>query len=355
MTSAVAKAANRLLGKTLTDGWAVEMELPRTGTQTGGFFSTGYLAKNQNGRVAFLKAMDFSQAMGAPDFARAIQQIAEQFNFERDLLEFCNGKRMRNVVRSIGGGTIDLDDSNDPMSRVQYFLFEPAHGDVRKVMDSLGDITLAWGLLVLHQAALGLDQLHTAAVAHQDVKPSNLLLFENMRSAKVGDLGCASSMTAANPRDRLNIPGELGYAPPEQLYGHFSSEWRQRRIASDMYQLGSVAVFLFSGLSANALLATELSAAHHWTTPGILYADVLPFVRDAFGRVLAQLSAQMQSSIEIEVLKIIEQLCEPDIARRGDPRRIRRGEPQYTLEPYVSRLGNLWRSAEIAHKRKLRQ
>jgi len=122
-----------------------------------------------------------------------------------------------------------------------------------------------------------------------------------------------------------------------------------------MYQLGSVAVFLFSGLSANALLATELSAAHHWTTPGILYADVLPFVRDAFGRVLAQLSAQMQSSIEIEVLKIIEQLCEPDIARRGDPRRIRRGEPQYTLEPYVSRLGNLWRSAEIAHKRKLRQ
>lgn len=350
------QAAKRLLGKTLVDGWVVDRELPKTGTQTGGYFSTGYLARHPDGRVAFLKAMDFSDAMKAPkpDFARAIQQIASQFNFERDLLDFCNGKRMRNVVRSIGGDVVDLDGSGNPMMRVQYFLFEPADGDVRKVLDSLNDVTLAWGLLVLHEAALGLDQLHTASVAHQDVKPSNLLLFENQRTTKVGDLGSASSMTAASPRDALGIPGERGYAPPEQLYGHFSSDWRQRRVASDMYQLGSVAVFLFSGLSANALLSTELSAAHHWTTPGVLYADVLPFLRDAFGRVLKKLSAQMQGTIEVQVLKIIEQLCEPDLARRGDPRRIKRGEPQYALEPYVSRFGNLRREAEIAHRRKLR-
>jgi hypothetical protein len=171
----------------------------------------------------------------------------------------------------------------------------------------------------------------------------------------VGDLGCASSMSSANPRDRFNIPGEKQYAPPEQLYGYFSPNWRQRRVASDMYQLGSVAMFLFSGMSANAMLSTELAAAHHWTTPGVVYGDVLPFLRDAFGRVLARLATQMSGEIEDQVLKIIEQLCEPDLLRRGDPRRIRRKEHQYTLEPYVSRLGNLVRQAEISARRKLRQ
>jgi serine/threonine protein kinase len=349
-----ARASKKLVGQRLIDGWVVESEVVRTGSQTGSFFSTGYIVRHPDGRTAFLKAIDFSEALKSNDFARAVQSIASQFNFERDLLEFCNGKRMRNVVRSIGGGTVDLDNTGSWLSRVQYFLFEPADGDVRKALDLLSDATLAWGLGVLHQAALGLDQLHAASVVHQDVKPSNLLMFDRLTTTKVGDLGCASSISNSNPRDAFDIPGQVDYAPPEQLYGYFSPDWAQRRVASDMYQLGSVAMFLFSGMLANTMLATKLSPGLHWTTPGTTYGDALPFLRDAFGKVLADLRQSIQGKVESAIVTIIEQLCEPDLARRGDPNRIRRKQNQYSLEPYISRLGNLMREAEIAARRKLR-
>lgn len=345
------KAAKRLLGLELADGWTVIEIVEKTGTQTGGFFSQGYLAESKDGAQAFLKAMDFSVATEADDFARAIEYLARQFNFERDLLEFCRERRMRNVVRSIGGGMVDVAGDGNPLNRVQYFLFEPADGDIRKVMGAYEELTVAWCLKVLHETAIGLRQLHLSLVAHQDIKPSNILSFSDADKIKLGDLGCASMRGQSSPRDGLDIPGQRSYAPPEQLYSFVHADWTARRIGSDMYQLGSLCSFLFAGLSINSMLAERIDPQYLWTNWSGTYEEAMPHLKLAYAKLLDDLALRMQGTHEMAVLSIIRELCEPDLLLRGDPARIKQGKHQFTLEPFVSRLGNLRRSAEYAARR----
>lgn len=347
-----AVAAKRLLGLELEGGWKVISSVKKTGSQTGSYFSQGYLVENDRGEQAFLKAMDFSEALKAEDFTRAVESLARQFNFERDLLEFCKTKRMRNVVRSIGGGVVDVGASG-PMDRVQYFIFEPAEGDIRRVIDSLSYITVAWALRVLHEVSIGLRQLHLAMIAHQDLKPSNILSFEGS-SIKLGDLGSASMKSNQCPRDSLEIPGQLSYAPPEQLYAEFHPDWMARRVGSDMYQLGGICVFLVSGVSVNSLLSDRLRSEHHWDRWEGSYRDVLPHVQYAFSQVLAEIAPLMEEGGVPGLVQIVKELCEPDIDARGDQRRIKRGAVQYSIEPFVSKFGALRRAAEAALARSLR-
>lgn len=345
-------AAKRLVGQELEGGWKVISSVEKTGSQTGSYFSQGYLVENGRGERAFLKAMDFSEALKAADFTRAVESLARQFNFERDLLEFCKTKRMRNVVRSIGGGMVDVG-SGGPMDRVQYFIFEPADGDIRRVIDSFSCVTVAWALRVLHEVSVGLRQLHLAMIAHQDLKPSNILSFGES-SIKLGDLGSASMRSNQCPRDSLMIPGQISYAPPEQLYGEFHPDWVARRVGSDMYQLGGVCVFLVTGVSINSLVADRLRPEQHWDKWAGSYRDVLPHVQYAFSQVLDEISPLMENGKVPGLLEIVKELCEPDIDARGDQRRIKRGAAQYSIEPFVSKFGALRRAAEAALARSLR-
>lgn len=346
-------ASKRLLDMELDGGWRVIEAVEKTGTQTGGFFSQGYIVRSTEGKVAFLKAMDFSTASQAPDFARAIESIARQFNFERDLLEFCKDQRMRNVVRSIGDGLIDVVGDGNPLNRVQYFLFEPAEGDIRRLMDGFEQLTAAWCLKVLHETAVGLRQLHTALIAHQDLKPSNVLIFLEGDRVKIGDLGCASIRGRECPRDALNIPGQISYAPPEQLYSFVHGDWVARRIGSDMYQLGGMCVFLLIGPSINSLLTEKLDPAYHWSRWTGGYAEALPQLKLAFARLMDDLSVSL-SGYAAKILPIVRELCEPDLVMRGPPNRLRGKGVQYSLEPYVSRLGNLRREAQYSAKQVVR-
>src|SRR5205823_2049082 len=66
----------------------------------------------------------------------------------------------------------------------------------------------------LHHIATGLYQLHSAEVAHQDLKPSNILVFEGSTS-KIADLGCASVKGVASPRDSAAFAGDRTYAPTD--------------------------------------------------------------------------------------------------------------------------------------------
>lgn len=344
------KASKRLLGLKLDGGWEVVEQIERTAAQTGGFFSQGYIARSATGQEAFLKAMDFSHAAEQADFARAIEALARQFNFERDLLAFCANRRMRNVVRSIGEGVVDVVGDGNWLNKVQYLLFEPAEGDLRKIVAAYDELTVAWCLRVLHETAVGLQQLHGAMVAHQDLKPSNILSFANENKVKLGDLGCASMRGHGCPRDALHIPGQKSYAPPEQLYGYTHPDWAIRRIGSDMYQLGSICCFLIAGPSLNSMLVQHLDPEFLWTNWQGTYEEVLPHIKFAYAKVVDQLAGQLTSPLERQVLQIVRELCEPDLKARGDPFRIRRKQFQYTVEPYVSRLGNLRKQAEYSSK-----
>jgi eukaryotic-like serine/threonine-protein kinase len=327
----------------------VERLIERSPSSTGGHFSVGYVVRGPDNRAAFLKALDLASAFGEPDLMRALEALTTAFNFERDLLARCRDRRMSRIVTPIDEGQLEVPGFEPPLSHVSYLIFEMADGDVRAQLDASDSFDLAWKLRCLHHVATGLLQLHGGGIAHQDLKPSNVLVFERVES-KLGDLGRACDRRVVGPHDELPWPGDLGYAPPELLYGYQLAEWEARRFGSDAYLLGSLVVFFFCRVSATAALASSLDQAHHWREWGDSFEAVLPFLRAAFERVVDVFSravAQEAPGFEAELTQVVRQLCDPDPRLRGHPTTRHNIATQFDLERYVTRFDLLARRAEI--------
>lgn len=340
--------AARLAGLELASGWRVLERVERLDGQTGGSFSVGYLAGNEDGSVAFLKALDFSKALQDENQLEAIAKSVDAFRFEQDLLDVCEKKNMTRVVRALDSGYVRVD--NTQLGRVPYLLFEPADGDIRKTIIGFDEVKVSWIFSILHEVALGLEQLHYAQVAHQDLKPSNVLSFVRDNSFKISDLGCASRKDLGGPRDGLRVAGGWSIAPPELAYGEKSDDWVVARVAADLYSLGSLIVFLFSGASMNAIVRSFIPEEKQALTWRGTYREVLPFVVDAYSRAFEEIAQSLEGRHSNETISIIRQLCEPDPLRRGDPRWIGKTNQQYDVRRYVSRLGSLRRRAQYEMK-----
>lgn len=329
--------AKRLSGVTLDHGWIVGNRMPITHDATGGNFSIPYTA-SRNGHTVFLKAMDYTAALHEADPAKALQSMTEAFIFERDLLNRC--KRLSRVVRMLDHGTYKA--GHQPADVVQYIIFEMADGDVRKMIRSSNRFDLAWALRAMHQSTAALRQLHSIDIAHQDIKPSNLLTF-GQNNIKVADLGRASERSAIPRPADFEFAGDRGYAPPEILYGSNANDWQTGRLASDIYMLGSMILFLFSGAAMTPSLLNKLAASHrppNWHGP---YNDIMPYLIHSMSDIVNSIRKRRESCSEA-VATAIQQLCHPDPAQRGHPKDRRRN--QFSLERYVSQFDLLARRAE---------
>jgi serine/threonine protein kinase len=307
--------AKQLLGKNLDGGWRVIDLVPRRIGGTGGNFSEGYIVADSEGRRGFLKALDYSRALKSADPARVLQALTEAYNFERDVLRKCRDSRMDRVVVALADGSVDVSDQP-----VQYLIFELADGDLRSQVSAVDRFDLAYGLRALHHVATGLSQLHRENIAHQDVKPSNVLAFSGGTVSKIADLGRAAYKGHVPPHEELHIPGDPTYAPPELLYGYTDPDWNRRRFGCDAYLMGSLVVFFFTGAGATPLLRVALRDAHSWENWAGTYEEVLPYVRDAFGHVIDAFSDSVDESVRIDLLTAVRELCEPNPALRGHPR-----------------------------------
>jgi serine/threonine protein kinase len=340
MATVALSPAKNLKGVSLPNGWTIVDELPKHPAATGGQFSEGYLVENATGRKAFLKAIDYSDAAASPDPALAIKSITDAYVFERDMLARCRAKRLDRIVTAIDAGSIGAS----PSELVLYLIFELADGDVRQLLASAVRINLAWQLRVLHQIATGLRQLHNQSIAHQDIKPSNILLFTEFGS-KIADLGRAAAEGFRPPHDDCEVAGDRTYAPPELLYHHLSADWRRRRFGCDAYLLGSMVVFMFTGLGTTAMVIAELD---HRQRPGQwagTYEDLLPAVRDAFSKVLAAFRLSVPDCLKDGLTAVARGLCDPDPALRGHPRS--RVDSQFSLERYITDLDLFASRAEL--------
>lgn len=334
--------AQQLLGMTLDGGWKVVEAVVRSPRGTGGNFSHGYIVQNARGTRAFLKALDYSRALRAPDPATALKALTDAYIFERDVLHKCRDKRLDRVVVAITDGTVRV--AGEP---VQYLILELAEADARSHANAAARFDTAWTLRALHHVSTGVSQLHREGIAHQDVKPSNVLSFEGGTLSKLGDLGRAAHQGHTPPHEWLNIAGDPSYAPPELLYQYLDPDWTRRRCGCDAYLLGSMVVFFFTGVGATALLRKELHPAHAWDRWTADFDSVLPYVRDAFGRVVAFVRQQLPAALTDDIVPIVKELCEPDVRLRGHPmNRSARGN-QFSLERYISRFDLLARRSEL--------
>lgn len=337
-------AAEQLEGRIIGGEWEVIEQITLPDEHTGGHFSVGYRVRSSDGQEGYLKALDFSAAMRAGDPARALQALTEAFNFERDVLHACRERGFDRIVVPLADGRVQVEDASPPT--VQYLVFRLADQDLRTRLIQEPPEHLATVFGILHHCAVGIRQLHSAEIAHQDLKPSNVLKFEG-EGHKLADLGRASYRGYTPPHERVTIAGDKSYAPPELLYNHVPSDWGKRRRACDLYLLGSLAVSIFRGVNMTALLRMELHDEHDWIRWRGPFKDVLPYVRSAFNNSLRKVGSEISGWAREETMQTVRYLCEPNPDRRGHPRNHVGNRDPYSLERFVSKFNLLANRAQV--------
>jgi serine/threonine protein kinase len=291
---------------------------------------------DNQGRAAFLKAMDYTRALAAPDPAAMLNAMTSAFLFERQLLQECSDKKMARVVRAIDEGKASVGGSI-----VEYLIFELASGDVRTYLDASNAFDLAWTISCIHNVCLGVQQLNSASIAHQDLKPSNVLVFAG-EGEKLADLGRAWHRQRISPHDDMDCAGDMGYAPPELLYGHIEPIETDRRYGADFYLLGSMILFLFTGMRASALLISELDPAHHPRVWRGTYEEVLPYLEHAFSTNLATIKSYFPDAVlGGEIVEVVKQMCDPNIVSRGDKLHKAKYGSRFGVQRFISRFDRL--------------
>jgi eukaryotic-like serine/threonine-protein kinase len=318
---------------TLDGGWNVVRKIAHVPT-SGGMFSVPYIVADKDRKEHFLKALDFSEAFNAPDPARALQSMTSAYNHERDVLEHCRDRRLSRVVLAVTHGYAQVPGFSVIEGRVAYLIFELAESDVRKQVDLKNRLDCLISLSILNDVTLGMMQLHKEAIAHQDLKPSNVLTYGD-GGCRVGDFGRSSRRGYHVWMDNLGVAGDRTYAPPEQLYSNLHADFVIRRIGCDLYLLGNLAAFLFTGINITAALFSRLDASFHPGKWSGTYDQVLPHLQHAFSEVLADLDNVIDPLVRVEVSTVVRELCNPDLAKRGHRKGIG-SMNQYSLERYKS-------------------
>lgn len=221
-----------------------------------------------------------------------------------------------------------------------------ANGDVRKTLDFAAELDSAWRLKSLHDVAVGLKQLHNINVSHQDLKPSNVLIFNT--ESKIGDLGRSMCRDIDGPYNSKPYTGDWSYAPPELMYGYYEKDWNKRVFATDCYMLGSLIVFYFAGISMSALLRKHIPDNFAWENWKGSYVEIIPYLENGFLNALIEFERNIPHSDIKEGLKLlVEYLCNPFPEKRGHPKNIAFQGNNYNMERFITILDRLRRKAEL--------
>jgi len=213
-------------------------------------------------------------------------------------------------------------------------------------MTVVGNVDVLWRLKALHHISTGLVQLHTNDIVHQDVKPSNILVFDRSLS-KLADVGRSACAGQAPPHDKAKFPGDWAYAPPDVLYRFALTNVTLRRLSFDAYLLGSMVVYFFTGQAMTPLLLSQLTPAFaDWKAYAGTAEDIKLHLQDAFADAMETFKTHVPREFRTELGQVAQQLCEPDPENRGHPGE-RRGTPsQFSLERYRTKFNLLLHRAE---------
>ena len=340
------RPAAQLLNMELSGGWKVTKKIDPAETNTYETFSILYVVKSKSQEKAFLKAMDFESSFTGDTVVDRLRKTIQNFDHEQDLLEKCAG--LSRVVNLIGSGDTHTNPDND-YEVAYYLIFERADGSVATLMADQADFTVGDSLLLMHQTTVALQQLHNRQIAHLDIKPSNILIY-NQKGAKLADLGRSIQKCSPSPFDDNLCVGDRRFAPLELMYSRHQPLWDTHRLGCDLYLLGNILYFLIVRQSITQSLGNKLRLLNPNLYPPnqfVSYEEVFPFVEDVFPDVIQHLRTHPASARVPEIADVVAQLCDPDPTHRGLP--LNKHTRQYSLHKFVSKFNLLHKRNKFAH------
>jgi serine/threonine protein kinase len=337
-------AAQNLEGRILKTGWKVINKIEKPEYATGQFFSVCYLVEKDD-QICFLKAFDFAKffQIQPASIVDVMTDMLNAYKYEKDLSDLCLNNHVTKVVFVKDSGEEEVEGFSIPT--VPYLIFDLADGDVRQRLKVSGKLDFVWRLKSLHDIAVGLKQLHSINVSHQDLKPSNILLFD--MDSKIGDLGRSVCDKLVGPHSSLKFAGDYNYAPPEVMYNYYEADWIKRVFATDCYLLGSMIVFYFTNVTMSALLMKHIPENFRWHVWRGTFDEIKPYIADAFTKSLNDFELALDDDqFKFELKQLVEKLCYPFPENRGHPKNILSKGNSYNLERFISKF-------DLLHKRAL--
>jgi serine/threonine protein kinase len=346
-TVAAPSRAERLVGTLLNERWMVLEQLSRSADDTGQTRSVCYRAVSTEGHAAFVKAFDFHRDADT----KKLQRNVSEFNHEQELHEYC--LRLDRVTQIYDHGLVPVDGYS-----VHFLVCEYADRSFRSYHPP-GDETVPASarLYGLKKIALALMQLHDSGVAHQDLKPSNAVHFDDDR-IKITDLGSASCDHLSAPHDADALVGQPTYAPYELLYRSPQDAWerQRRRFGCDAFLLGNLIFTVFTGGSLSMLLLHAIPPPMQPNQFDGTYDDVMPLlITEHFALTENILRVFVPEVVLAPISELVMSLCHPDPRQRGLGRGFDRGERHLDLRRCIGTLNTLATKAELYERRAQRE
>lgn len=344
-------AASALAGRMLKNGWVVKHRIDSTGG-TGGFFSVCYLVNNGY-QDAFLKALNFQaffQLFNGRPIVDIINEQTAAYRYEKDLLNRCKENRLSKVALILDEGEEFVPGYT--ITNVPYLIFEVANCDVRSHIRFSQDLEIPWKLRSLHNVAVGLKQLHSVKIGHQDLKPSNVLVYNDGNLSKIADLGRSLCENIVAPHDSNgDFPGDLNYAPPEYFYGYRIQDWSVRTKSTDIYLFGSLIVFYFTGTNMTSLIGKNIDEQFNWNNWNGTFSAVRDYLIDGFYRAVKEFKSSITNiNLANELSTIVEYCCHPIPELRGHPKVLNSKLDQFDFQRLISKLDILARNSEYLNQ-----
>jgi serine/threonine-protein kinase len=116
-------------------------------------------------------------------------------------------------------------------------------GNLRQLATAQDFLPLELATGLLRQVAAAIDYAHQQGVVHGDIKPENILLSDDRRTALLTDFGMAKhfEVTDRVVSKEFSVGGTSAYLSPEQLLNN------EQTPRSDIYSFGLVAFELLTG------------------------------------------------------------------------------------------------------------
>ncbi len=326
--------------------WVIVSANDRSEGATESLNSYGFIAQHNDGKLGFVKVLNPSfspEIEGMEAQLKDLELRISRFRYELELLKKCLKHNIKKVVRLIDDDALIVAGQSQPLP---YILFELAENDLRSRCSIDEILDTSENLRILHQAFAALETMHFHQIAHQNINPSNVLLFEHQKT-KMGDLGSAHDQTVQRPGLSPIIAGDSGYAPPEQLYGYVLADWNDLRVSADLYMLGNLIYYVFMGVSLTQSMQSHLLPHHAWLEWAGTYDEVQPYLIEAWDASLAEFSETVDSCVSRELSGMLRSLTDLDPCRRGFPGAKRQSISKYNLRRYVSRLDAM--QAVVSH------